>query len=142
MSNAQVVKAIRDYETAKAADAACKKHAKAAAEELRTLEGEVIALLSEAQADADAGVSLLVDGRNYSIGQRSHWSIPAPLRDSAHAALRGLGLGGILKEVVDPRALTSTLEAIREEHDGIMPEAIRDIGAECYTETVLYSRKK
>ena len=103
-------------ETAKAALSEINKQLDAA-------EADVISAIMDAQEQTGVeGLRVGYEGRNYSVTTRSYYTIPKAKKDEAFEAMRDLGMGDLIQEKVDDRTLTKELEAVREDHDGELPD--------------------
>ena len=98
-------------------------------------------LAEQSGLDSAAAFSVVVDGRKYGVSIKSYYSIKAEDRDEAFSRLRDLGLGDLIKESVDQRTLTSTLNTISEGNDGSLPEEYATIPMSVYEKSTLTRRK-
>ena len=86
-------------------------------------EDDVISTLLDIQDQTGAeNMRIEYEGRNYSVTTKSYYTIPKAKKDEAFEAMRDLGMGDLIQEKVDDRTLTKELEAVREDHDGELPD--------------------
>lgn len=113
----QIYESLREAaETAKAALSEINKQLDAA-------EADVITAILDAQEETGVeGLRVGYEGRNYSVTTKSYYTIPKAKKDEAFEAMRDLGMGDLIQEKVDDRTLTKELEAVREDHDGELPD--------------------
>lgn len=113
----QIYESLREAaETAKAALSEINKQLDAA-------EADVITAILDAQEETGVeGLRVGYEGRNYSVTTKSYYTIPKAKKDDAFEAMRDLGMGDLIQEKVDDRTLTKELEAVREDHDGELPD--------------------
>lgn len=113
----QIYESLREAaETAKAALSEINKQLDAA-------EADVISAILDAQEETGVeGLRVGYEGRNYSVTTKSYYTIPKAKKDEAFEAMRDLGMGDLIQEKVDDRTLTKELEAVREDHDGELPD--------------------
>ncbi|MDL2205386.1 hypothetical protein LJC33_00560 [Eubacteriales bacterium OttesenSCG-928-N13] len=85
--------------------------------------------------------AVTVDGRRYSTVTKPYYSIPAEQRDQAFRALKELGLGDLVVERVDDRALTKVLMELSESAGGELPDEYGAIPVRFYEKMTISDRK-
>jgi hypothetical protein len=133
---------ILDYEALKAQLASAKDTVTQLNQQLEQAEGDVISrLLDLAEQTGVEKTRVTVNGRNYAVTVKGYYHIPRERRDTAFPMLRSYGLGHLIQERVDDRALTGELNAIAEQNGGLLPAEYDDIGMTCYEKPRLSSTK-
>lgn len=136
---------IRDLEEIRAEKEALEDSLEGLKEALTAREQEVItAMMDIAEAsglESAAAFTVIVDGRKYGVSIKSFYSIKADSKDLGHAMLRELGLGDLIKESVDSRVLTKTLNSAAEDNNGILPDDFAGLPISVYEKTAITRRK-
>ena len=124
MGEASVMGAkIAVYESLREAAETAKQALSEINKQLDAAEADVISAIMDAQEQTGVeGLRVGYEGRNYSVTTKSYYTIPKAKKDEAFEAMRDLGMGDLIQEKVDDRTLTKELEAVREDHEGELPD--------------------
>lgn len=141
-SSQRISQQILQLEETKALEAELKDQLKEIHSQAEAQEADVIrAILDLEEETGTQNLRITVNGRNYSVGQKTYYRIPAAKRETAFPALRDLGLGDLITERVDDRTLTKALAAVAEEAGGELPAEYDVLDLESYDKPALYARK-